>query len=155
MLRINEEFLAVEDAMETVLQAFLELEIVEKYRETKTAFLNDRELQQDIQHFQELQENYETMAPYKNARAENLKLRRRLLAQKRKIDMNDRLIRYRQAEVEVQKVLAELSQKISAAVSPDIFVDTGLPLAPHKRPHEKGRGRNIRERGEEHAKKGR
>ncbi|AND80387.1 YlbF family regulator [Streptococcus pantholopis] len=151
MLKIDDQLLAIEDAMDDVLKAFLSLEMVKQYRQAKQDFLADSSLQQEIQAFQRLQENYEAIKPYEVKRDEAYALRKKLLVQKRAIDMNSRLIRYRRLEVDMQTLLAELSQKISAAVSSDVFVDTGLPLAPHKRPHKSGRGNNIRERGENHA----
>ena len=56
------------------------------------------------------------------------------------------MIAYRQAEVALQEVLAELSSLLSQSISSDIFVDTGLPLAPKRPKHGHGRGDNIREK---------
>ena len=65
-------------------------------------------------------------------RSEVAEIRRQLFKEKRGIDINEKVSQLRQSEVAVQKNLAELSQKISSTISSDIFVETGLPLAPHK-----------------------
>ena len=50
-----------------------------------------------------------------------------------------------QAEFDLQTILANLGEEIAQAVSDQIFIDTGLPLAPHK-PHHKKEDTNIKEK---------
>ena len=95
----------------------------------------DTMLQEKIMHFQALKQSYEDAKPYAAFRPELTEIRHQLLKEKRAIDINEKVSQLRQSEVAVQKILAELSQKISSAISSDIFVDTGLPLAPHKLLH--------------------
>ncbi len=54
---------------------------------------------------------------------------------KRQIDLNEVVIGYRQAGVRFTDCLANLGEEF---VSSQIFIDTGLPLAPHKPHHKKG-----------------
>ncbi|MGT2836880.1 YlbF family regulator [Streptococcus macacae] len=146
MLHIDNHFLEIETAIEELAEAFLDLEVVSHYRQAQKAFLADDSLQKEIALFQKMNEEYTQQKAFIKFRPEVRQLRKELLAQKRQLDINDKVVRMRRAEVELQETLAELTQEIACSVSPDIFVDTGLPLAPHKPLHKKGRGNNIKER---------
>ncbi|XCY66165.1 hypothetical protein ABG807_12180 [Streptococcus iniae] len=52
----------------------------------------------------------------------------------------------RYAEVDLQKILAHVSVAIAEAISPTIFVDTGLPLAAKKESPHKELYQNIKEK---------
>lgn len=135
MLAIDEQLLEIDEAIDDVAQTFFTLDSVKSYLEIKQEFLADSALQKKIAHFQELKQSYEENKDYLAFRPEVRELRRQLIKEKRILDMNEKVSRLRQSEVEVQEILAELSQKVSFAISPTIFVDTGLPLAPHKSHH--------------------
>ena len=49
---------------------------------------------------------------------------------KRQIDLNRVVIGYRQAEFDLQTILANLGEEVAQAVFGSDFIDTGLPLAP-------------------------
>ncbi|MGT2906854.1 YlbF family regulator [Streptococcus dentiloxodontae] len=145
MLSINEEFLAIDQSLDKIVKAFLDLPEAINYKQKRQLFLTNAELQERIQDFQALKEDFEAQESYAAFRSEVHQLKRQLLMKKRQIDMNETVIAYRQAETSVQKILAQISQELAQAISAQIFVDTGLPLAPHKPPHKKGRGNNIKE----------
>ncbi|MGT2929153.1 YlbF family regulator [Streptococcus dentasini] len=147
MLKINQDLLAIDHQIDMLVKAILETPQVQTYRTAKAVLTADSDLQEKILQFQNLQESYEEQKNYVNFRPEVAQLRRQVLAQKRQIDMTPCVQDLRLAEVALQKLLADLTTQISQAVSPDIFVDTGLPFAPHKRQHGHGRGENIREKG--------
>lgn len=145
MLKIDDQLLAIDDALDDVISAFLELETVKTYKAAAKAVSADEDLQKEIKIFQQLKEDYDRQQSFSKYRPEVGQLRKGILRQKRQLDLNEKMIAMRRAEVDLQAILAEMSQKIAAAISPDIFVDTGLPLAPRKPPHEMGRGKNIKE----------
>ena len=145
MLSINQKLFAIEDAMEEVVVTFLQLDSVQQYKKVRRDFLLDDELQKSILAFQDLQDNYQEVKDFTEYRPEVQELRRHLFQKKRELDIHKKVVKLRQSEVAVQEVLASLSQRITIAVSGDIFVDTGLPLAPHKPSHQKGWGHNIKE----------
>ncbi|MGT2924674.1 YlbF family regulator [Streptococcus caviae] len=145
MLKMDDQLLAIDDALDDVITAFLELDTVKAYQAAAQAVSADKELQEEISDFQRLKEDYDRLQSFGKYRPEAGQLRKAVLRQKRQLDLNDKMIAMRRAEVDLQTVLAEASQKIAAAVSPDIFVDTGLPMALHRPPHEMGRGKNIKE----------
>ena len=132
MLIINEELLAIDQAIDNLVLHFLRLPEVENYRLKQQRFKNARELQELLLEFQELKESYDKAKGYE------------VLRMKRQIDLNEVVIGYRQAEFDLQIILASLGEEVAQAISNQIFIDTGLPLAPHKPHHKKG-GTNIKE----------
>ena len=138
MLIINEELLAIDQAIDCLVSYFLKLPEVENYRLKRQKFENDRELQEQLFAFQELKDSYDTAKEYEAFRPDVRELKRQVLRMKRQIDLNEVVIGYRQAEFDLQTILANLGEEIAQAVSDQIFIDSGLPLAPHKPHHKKG-----------------
>lgn len=145
MLIINEELLAIDQAIDCLVSYFLKLPEVENYRLKRQKFENDRELQEQLFAFQKLKDSYDTAKAYEAFRPDVRELKRQVLRMKRQIDLNEVVIGYRQAEFDLQTILANLGEEIAQAVSDQIFIDTGLPLAPHK-PHHKKEDTNIKEK---------
>lgn len=136
MLAIDEHLFEIDEAIDEVAKAFLALDDVQAYLEIKKIFLADAALQESISEFQDLKQSYEEVK----------EICRQLLQKKRELDLNRTVSLLRQNEVAVQTILAELTQEISSVISPTIFVDTGLPLAPHKSHHQncsKGEKRDV------------
>lgn len=148
MLRINQELLEIEQAIDELVTCFLQLEEVDRYKKVKLAVESNQELQDLIKIFQEKQADFQEVKDYAQFRPEVGDLRRQVYQLKRQIDLNKDVVQLRQAEVALQEILAHISQYLSQAVSEEIFVDTGLPLAAHKPHHDKGRGKNIKEGGQ-------
>lgn len=145
MLIINEELLAIDQAIDCLVSYFLKLPEVENYRLKRQKFENDRELQGQLFAFQELKDSYEEVKEYAAFRPDVRELKRQMLRMKRQIDLNEVVVSYRQAEFDLQTILATLGEEIAQAVSDQIFIDSGLPLAPHKPHHKKG-DTNIKEK---------
>lgn len=145
MLIINEELLAIDQAIDSLVSHFQMLPEVDAYRLSRQQFENDRELQEQLFAFQELKDCYDTAKAYEAFRPDVRELKRRVLRMKRQIDLNEVVIGYRQAEFDLQIILANLGEEIAQAVLDQIFIDTGLPLAPHKPHHKKG-DTNIKEK---------
>lgn len=145
MLAIDEDLMILEQAIEKFVTAFCRSAVAINYKEKRKLFLEDSSLQHQIVAFQDLQKKYQELEVFSAYRPEIKELRRKIYQTKRIIDLDDKVVAFRQAEVAVQECLANLSKDLSAAVSETIFVDTGLPLAPHKKHHSKGWGNNIRE----------
>lgn len=138
MLIIDEELLGIEAAVSDLVVALLDLELVAAYKQAKSAFMADQKLQDDLADFQVQRLAYEDMAAYAKFSPEYKDKRRQLFALKRSLDMNEKVVALRQAEVAVQEVLADLTKEMAGLISETIFVDTGLPLAPHKPKHKFG-----------------
>ncbi|EEK10836.1 YlbF family regulator [Streptococcus salivarius] len=145
MLIINEELLVIDQAIDSLVSHFLMLPEVDAYRLSRQQFENDKELQKQLFAFQELKDSYDTAKAYEAFRPDVRELKCQVLRMKRQIDLNEVVIGYRQAEFDLQTILANLGEEIAQAVSDQIFIDTGLPLAPHKPHHKKG-DTNIKEK---------
>ena len=145
MLIINKELLAIDQAIDSLVSHFQMLPEVDAYRLSRQQFENDRELQEQLFAFQELKDSYDTAKEYEAFRPDVRELKRQVLRMKRQIDLNEVVIGYRQAEFDLQTILANLGEEIAQAVSDQIFIDSGLPLAPHKPHHKKG-DTNIKEK---------
>lgn len=145
MLIINKELLAIDQAIDSLVLHFLRLPEVENYRLKRQKFENARELQELLLEFQELKESYDKAKEYEAFRPDVRDLKRQVLRMKRQIYLNEVVIGYRQAEFDLQIILASLGEEVAQAISNQIFIDTGLPLAPHKPHHKKG-DTNIKEK---------
>ena len=145
MLIINEELLAIDQAIEYLVSYFLKLPEVENYRLKRQKFENDRELQEQLFAFQKLKDSYDTAKAYEAFRPDVRELKRQVLRMKRQIDLNEVVIGYRQAEFDLQTSLANLGEEIAEDVSDQIIIECGLPLDTHKPHHKKG-DTNIKEK---------
>ena len=95
MLIINEELLAIDQAIDNLVLHFLRLPEVENYRLKQQRFKNARELQELLLEFQELKESYDKAKGYEAFRADVRDLKRQVLRMKRQIDLNEVVIGYR------------------------------------------------------------
>ncbi|MBM7643593.1 YlbF family regulator [Streptococcus loxodontisalivarius] len=145
MLIIDESLFELEDAADDLVAAFWELPEAKIYQNALQAFENDGQLQEDVSLFVALRERFEEQKDYIKFRPEVRELKKQVLAQKRKVDTNEKMQNLRQAQTTLQSLLSDLAQDLSNVVSEDIFVDRALPFSPHKRPHKPGE--NIIERG--------
>lgn len=136
MLEINERLFEIDDAIDNLIREILNTSEVSAYREAKSNFEQYQELQDQIKKFQTLNQELEMNKEHISFRPELKTLRRDVLKLKRQIDMNEHVVRLRQTEVAIQEILAHITKTLAEAVSADVFVDTGLPLAPHKRHHQ-------------------
>lgn len=146
MLIINEELLAIEEAIDDLVVAFLNLPEVENFRFKRQQFNESQDLQEALKDFQNQKKAYQELEAYAQYRSDIKDMKRQLLRQKRELDVDPLVQSYKEAEVDLQKIMATMSQELSQAISRQIFVDTGLPLAPHKPPHQHGKKTNIKEK---------
>lgn len=147
MLEIDEDLLVIDDAIDSLVEAILASPQAQAYQVSKADLVADSELQIQLATFRELRASYEEQKEFAKYRPEIAQLRRRVLRLKRQIDLTQTMQDFRAAEVALQRLLAEVTQQLAQTISTDIFVDTGLPLAPHHQQHGHGRGQNIREKG--------
>ena len=61
MLTIDDQLLAIDDAIDEVVAAFLALDSVQDYLAVRQVFLSDKALQEDIAVFQALRQEYEAV----------------------------------------------------------------------------------------------
>ncbi|MGT2887747.1 YlbF family regulator [Streptococcus didelphis] len=146
MLVINEELLAIEEAIDDLVSDLKSTEEYQTYQRLAKQVENDSKLQVAIAQFQQMSEAYASQSQFVRFRPEIRSLKKALLMAKKDLDLNPQISALRVAEVNLQKLLAHVSEELARSISSHIFVDTGLPLAPK---HEKlGRGiyNNIKEK---------
>lgn len=146
MLVINEDLIVIDDAIDQLVNNLLERDEFLNYQEKLNALDQDSEVQVAIQELSQLTDSYTKEIDFVKFRPELRELRRTILANKKKLDMNSKVIELRYAEVACQEILAEISQQIANVVSPTIFVDEGLPLSSSKEHPEIGIYQNIKEK---------
>ncbi|MCS4488748.1 YlbF family regulator [Streptococcus sciuri] len=148
MLIVDNQLLELDDAIEELVLAIVQTDEAKAYQNTKAAFDTDDVLQDMLADFSAKKEDYENLAAYGTVLPEVMDKKKELYKLKRKLDLYPTVIAFRQSEVALQELLATVAKALAQAVSSKIFVDTGLPLAPHKAPHRK-KGRTIRESDED------
>lgn len=124
MLIINEQLFEIEDSIDTLVKAFLDLPQVAVYRGLKAEFEADKDLQEKLNI---LTENEEYIA-----------FRPELLQLKKEILFNEKVYNLRVAENDLQELLSDLTKDIASSISEHIFVDENLPLkggSRHERHH--------------------
>ena len=97
MLIINEELLAIDQAIECLVSYFLKLPEVENYRLKRLKFENDRELQEQLYAFQELKDGYDAAKAYEAFRPDVRELKRRVLRMTRQMDLTEGVLGQRRA----------------------------------------------------------
>ncbi|MGT2933227.1 YlbF family regulator [Streptococcus catagoni] len=146
MLIINEELLEIEDAIDTLVANLLKTPEYKNCCRLKKIFESDQALQKQLADFKDLKDRYEEASRYADFHPETKDLKRALLFKKRQLDLNPLTVEFRYAEVDFQKHLAKIAQKLAKTVSSSIFVDSGLPLAPKRERPSIGIYQNIKEK---------
>ncbi|MCI5870795.1 YlbF family regulator [Streptococcus sp.] len=144
MLEINQELIEIDDAIDALVASILETKEVKNYKKVKTRFQENTSLQEKLQLFSTLNQDFENQKAYLPYREDLKVLKKEWLLQKRQLDLDPLVQEMRQAEHDLQVLLSTVSHYLAKSVSEDIFVDEALPLSPHRRPHAKGH--HIRER---------
>lgn len=147
MLVISEEFIAMEEAIDQLVACLKKVPQYQDYAEAKAAVEADGNLQVEMSRFQDIKKRYDASKALQEFRPEVRQLRREMLLQKRTLDCHPLVVSMRLAQMDLQEILANISEEIAGAVSDSIFVDTGLPLAPKRPKHPSGPYQNIKEKG--------
>ncbi|KHD45753.1 YlbF family regulator [Streptococcus hongkongensis] len=145
MLVINEDLIIIEDAIDSLVNELVSSPEFINYKEKLKIVDNDHELQESISELKQLTDNY-TQEEFIRFRPELREMRKSILAKKKELDTSPNIIALRYAEIACQEILAKISQQLASAVSPTIFIDTGLPLASRKKHPKHGRYQNIKEK---------
>ncbi|MFC3927122.1 YlbF family regulator [Streptococcus caprae] len=147
MLKIDASLFELDEAIDQIVLALKAEPEVQAYLGAKAELEADDVLVQEILDFGQAKEAYQAIEEFASFRPEVRQQRRELLSRKRELDLNDKVVCFRQAEVDLQRRLAELTEQLVSSVSETIFVDTGLPLTARRPNHHKG-GTSIREANE-------
>ncbi len=137
MLIVDDQLLAIEESTNRLIIALKESAEYQTYLATQLAIEQDAVLQDKVAQFEEKKQAYEAIEAYRDILPEARTLRRDLFQLKRELDLHPLVGQLRRDENALQEILAQVSHQLAYAVDPSIFVDTGLPFAPRRKPHEK------------------
>lgn len=146
MLVINQNLLAIDDAIDKLVEDIKKTGEFQSYLEVKRHFTDDQLLQSEIGHFQILLREFSDQEKYASYRPESKMLKKQVLAKKRELDLNPLVVALRLAEVDLQALLASITNQIAHQVSDSIYVDSGLPLASRREKISRGIYQNIKEK---------
>ncbi|MGT2958635.1 hypothetical protein A9Q68_04910 [Streptococcus bovimastitidis] len=146
MLVINQDLLVIDDAIDRLVEDIKKTGEFQSYLEVKRHFTNDPDLQREIGSFQILVREFSDQDKYASYRPESKMLKKLLLAKKRELDLNPLVVALRLAEVDLQAVLASITNQVAHQVSETIYVDSGLPLATRHEKVSRGIYQNIKEK---------
>lgn len=146
MLVINQNLLAIDDAIDKLVEDIKKTGEFQSYLEVKRHFTDDQLLQSEIGHFQILLREFSDQEKYASYRPESKMLKKQVLAEKRELDLNPLVVALRLAEVDLQALLASITNQIAHQVSDSIYVDSGLPLASRREKISRGIYQNIKEK---------
>lgn len=124
MLVISEEFIAMEEAIDQLVACLKKVPQYQAYAEAKAAVEADGNLQVEMSRFQDIKKRYDASKALQEFRPEVRQLRREMLLQKRTLDCHPLVVSMRLAQMDLQEILANISEEIAGAVSDSIFVDT-------------------------------
>jgi cell fate (sporulation/competence/biofilm development) regulator YlbF (YheA/YmcA/DUF963 family) len=114
VLHIDENLLAIDEEIDKLAEEILNSQQVRHYRQSRQAFRNDENLQDELAI---LNENL----AYLNFRPDLRDLQK-------KINLNPKVYALRLAENDLQELLSELTKSLTASVSEHITIDENLPL---------------------------
>lgn len=137
MLIVNEDLFDIDDAINKIVENFLNFEQVVKYKKVQADFQADEGLQSKIRLYADKSRKLEDNKEYVAYRTELKELQREVRALQREINLNEHVYALRLAENDLQSLMAELTHDIVETVSESISVDEGLPFS-GKKHHGKG-----------------
>ena len=114
MLIVDENLLAIDSLLEDLAVELIKSDRAGAYLQAQRDFKADKDLQEKLQL---LDENRDFLA-----------YRQELRALQRELTVDPKVYALRLAENDLQEELSALTKRITAAISPHIYVDENLPL---------------------------
>lgn len=105
-----------------VVEMVLKSDVMQEYNEAKVSLQTDNEAQALIQAFEHAKEDYEEVQRFGNYHPDYYDIMRHVRSVKRKMDMNDKVAKFKIAERQLQNFLDKISQYIAESVSEHIKV---------------------------------
>lgn len=116
------------DEADAIVQMISDSTLVEQYKESKERLQDDLEAQALIQEFVDMKEIYNEVQRFGRYHPDYKTVIKDMMELKRKLDLNETINSYKQAEEALEELLNEISQMIAQSVSPSIKVPTGNPF---------------------------
>ncbi|MCP3031079.1 YlbF family regulator [Halobacillus sp. A1] len=110
------------DRSETIGQMIMDSEVMAQYHQAKLDMETDEEAQTLIRNFKNIKDQYEDVQRFGRYHPDYNDIMKRVRSVKREMDMHEKVVQYKRAEREVQKLLDEISQSVAFSVSEQIKV---------------------------------
>lgn len=111
-----------------IIQMLAESEPIVNYREKRMNLAQDKVAQGLIERFTKHREKYDEVQRFGKYHPDYKAVINEMMNIKRELDMNDTISAYKNAEDELNNLLAEIGQTLAGAISPSIKVPTGDPF---------------------------
>lgn len=127
MLATNERG-EILDYAEEIAQMVIKSDIAENYIRCLYNLRNSKESQDKVQAFVKVKDVYEQVQRFGNHHPDYKRVMKEVRLLKRKMDLDDNVAEFKQAENQLQSLLDEISVLIGQSVSEKIKVPTGDPF---------------------------
>src|SRR5690606_38355813 len=116
------EYAEILDRSEQLGKMIMESEVMEAYRQSKIALLEDKEAQKLIQAFADMKIHYDDIQRFGRYHPDYNIIMKKVRAAKREMDMNEKVAAFKMAERNVQRLLDEICLHVAQSVSSQIKV---------------------------------
>jgi len=121
-LIVNMEYVDILDQTDRLTEMILKSEVMAEYQFAYRTLSNDAEAQQLIQDFVHIKRHYEDVQRFGRYHPDYNEIMRNVRSVKRKMDMNDKVAKFKVAERQLQSFLDEISTFVAHSVSEHIIV---------------------------------
>lgn len=116
------EYAEILDRSEQLGKMIMESEVMEAYRQSKIALLEDKEAQKLIQAFADMKSHYDDIQRFGRYHPDYNIIMKKVRAAKREMDMNEKVAAFKMAERNVQRLLDEICLHVAQSVGSQIKV---------------------------------
>jgi len=116
------EYVDILDRSELLGKMIINSEVMQEYKEAKSALDNDKEAQQLIHDFTKMKGHYEDVQRFGRYHPDYSKIMKEVRAAKRKMDLNHKVAAFKVAERNLQRLLDDISEMLAQNVSEQIKV---------------------------------
>ncbi|MCP3026233.1 YlbF family regulator [Halobacillus sp. A5] len=110
------------DRSEAIGQMILDSDVMTDYQEAKKQLNADEEAQKLIRNFNNIKDQYEDVQRFGRYHPDYSVIMKQVRSVKREMDMHEKVVQFKKAEREVQRLLDEVSQSVAFSVSEQIKV---------------------------------
>ncbi|HLR01911.1 MAG TPA: YlbF family regulator [Virgibacillus sp.] len=114
------EYSDILDMSEELSNMILQSDVMKNYEAARKTLQNDEEAQTLITAFNDIKEHYEDVQRFGRYHPDYNEIMKNVRSTKRKMDMNDKVAKYKIAERDIQRLLDEISGCIALSVSDQI-----------------------------------
>ncbi|WP_173916582.1 YlbF family regulator [Halobacillus sp. Marseille-Q1614] len=110
------------DRSEALGQMIMDSEVMDHYKKMKNELESDKEAQSLIRNFMNIKDQYEDVQRFGRYHPDYNNIMKKVRTVKREMDMHEKVVQFKKAEREIQRLLDEVSQSVAFSVSEQIKV---------------------------------